>query len=122
MGGLGPKFACIGRGSGPKLAPLGAYVDGLGSRSGPKLVVLKPNQSVLEAIRAKTDPNPSGNAIRQSDQGEKWPKTERDKGPVRLARLARIARLAGLARLAGMDRNALEPSPNFLKRYYTYTH
>ena len=35
MGGLGPKFACIGSGSGPKLAALGAYVGGLGSRSGP---------------------------------------------------------------------------------------
>ena len=81
MGGLGPKFACIGSGSGPKLAALGAYVGGLGSRSGPKLAVFGPKQSVLEAIRAKSVPNPSGNTIRHSDQGEKWPKPERERDP-----------------------------------------
>ena len=46
VGGLGPesgpKFACIGSGSGPTLATLGAYVGGLGSGSGPKLAVLEP--------------------------------------------------------------------------------
>ena len=98
------KFACIGSGSGPKLAALGAYVSGLrsrsgpswaepklaalgvyvgglGRRSGPKLAVLGPKQSVLEAIRAKSGPNPSGNAICHSDQDEKWPKPERERDP-----------------------------------------
>ena len=37
----------------------------------------------MEAIRAKSGPNPSGNAIRHSDQGEKWPKPERERDPSR---------------------------------------
>ena len=78
MGGFGPKFACKGSGSGPKLAALGAYVGGLGSGSGPKLAVLGPKWSVLEAIRAKSGPNPSGKAIWQADQAGKWPKPERE--------------------------------------------
>ena len=67
MGGLGPKFACIGSGSGPKLAALGAYVGGLGSGSGPKLAVL-----------GGLGPEVVGLV---SDQGEKWPKPERERDP-----------------------------------------
>ena len=35
----------------------------------------------MGAIRAKSGPNPSGNAILGSDQGEKWPKPERERDP-----------------------------------------
>ena len=35
----------------------------------------------MEAITAKSGPNPSGNTIRRSDQGEKWPKPERERDP-----------------------------------------
>ena len=79
---LGPMLAVLGRSWGlcwRSWAALRAYVGGLGSGSGPKLAVLGPKRSVLEAIRAKSGPNPSGNAIRQSDQGEKWPKPERER-------------------------------------------
>ena len=80
---LGPMLAVLGRSwdlCWRSWAALGAYVGGLGSGSGPKLAVLGPKWSVLEAIRAKSSPNPSGNAIRHSDQGEKWPKAEREQG------------------------------------------
>ena len=56
-------------------AALGSYVGGLGSGSGPKLAVLGPKWSVLEAIRAKSGPNPSGKAICQADQGRKVAQT-----------------------------------------------
>ena len=56
-------------------AVLGAYVGGLGSGSGPKLAVLGPKWSVLEAIRAKSGPNPGGKAIWQADQGGKVAQT-----------------------------------------------
>ena len=79
---LGPMLAVLGRSWAlcwRSWAALGAYVGGLGPLLGPKLAVLGPKSSVLEAIRAKSGPNPSGNAIRHSDQGEKWPKPERER-------------------------------------------
>ena len=81
---MGPMLAILARFQGPcwrSWAALWAYVGGLGSGSGPKLAVLGglPKLSVLEAIRAKSGPNPSGNAIHHSDQGEKWPKPERER-------------------------------------------
>ena len=81
VGGLGPMLAVLGRSWGlfwRSWAALGAYVRGLGSGSGPKLAVLGPKWSVLEAIRAKSGPNPSGKAIWQADQAGKWPKPERE--------------------------------------------
>ena len=60
---------------------LGAYVGGLGSGSGPKLVVLGPKWSVLEAIRAKSGPNPSAKAIWQADQGGKVAQTRAGRPP-----------------------------------------
>ena len=65
---LGPMLAVLGRSWGlywRSWAALGAYVGGLGNGSGPKLAVLGPKWSVLEAIRAKSGPNPSGKAIRK---------------------------------------------------------
>ena len=56
-------------------AVLGAYVGGLGSGSGPKLAVLGPKWSVLEAIRAKSGPSPSRKAIWQADQARKVAQT-----------------------------------------------
>ena len=83
--GSGPKLAVLGRSWGlcwlswglcwRSWAVLGAYVGGLGSGSGPKLAVLGPKWSVLEAIRAKSGPNPSGKAIWQADQGGKVAQT-----------------------------------------------
>ena len=81
---MGPTLAILARFQGPcwrSWAALWAYVGGLGSGSGPKLAVLGPKWSVLEAIRAKSGPNPSGKAIWQADQGEKWPKPERERDP-----------------------------------------
>ena len=96
VGCLGAYVGGLGSGAGPKLAVLGrswglcwlswglcwrswaalrAYVGGLGSGSGPKLAVLGPKWSVLEAIRAKSGPNPSGKAIWQADQGGKVAQT-----------------------------------------------
>ena len=82
---LGPMLALLGRSWGlcwlswglcwRSWAVLGAYVGGLGSGSGPKLAVLGPKWSVLEAIRAKSGPNPSGKAIWQADQGGKVAQT-----------------------------------------------
>ena len=71
---LGSMLAVLGRSWGlcwRSWAALRAYVGGLGSGSGPKLAVLGPKWSVLEAIRAKSGPNPSGKAIWQADQGGK---------------------------------------------------
>ena len=64
---LGHMLAVLGRSwglCGRSWAALGAHVGGLGSGPGPKLAVLGPKWSVLEAIRAKSGPNPSGKAIR----------------------------------------------------------
>ena len=75
---LGPMWAVLGGSLGlcwRSWAVLGAYVGGLGSGSGPKLAVLGPKWSVLEAIRAKSGPNPGGKAIWQADQGRKVAQT-----------------------------------------------
>ena len=75
---LGPMLVVLGRSWGlcwRSWAALRAYVGGLGSGSGPKLAVLGPKWSVLEAIRAKSGPNPSGKAIWQADQGGKVAQT-----------------------------------------------
>ena len=75
---LGPMLAVLGRSwglCGRSWAAPGAHVGGLGSGSGPKLAVLGPKWSVLEAIRAKSGPNPSGKAIWQADQGRKVAQT-----------------------------------------------
>ena len=75
---LGSMLAVLGRSRGlcwRSWAALRAYVGGLGSGSGPKLAVLGPKWSVLEAIRAKSGPNPSGKAIWQADQGGKVAQT-----------------------------------------------
>ena len=68
---LGPMLAVLGRSwrlCWRSWAALGAYVGGLGSGSGPKLAVLGPKWSVLEAIRAKSGPNPSKKAV----LGREW--------------------------------------------------
>ena len=75
---LGPMLAVLGRSwglCGRSWAAPGAHVGGLGSGSGPKLAVLGPKWSVLEAIRAKSGPNPSRKAIWQADQGGKVAQT-----------------------------------------------
>ena len=71
VGSLGRSWGLCWR----SWAALRAYVGGLGSGSGPKLAVLGPKWSVLEAIRAKSGPNPSRKAIWQADQGGKVAQT-----------------------------------------------
>ena len=36
--------------------------------------------AVLRGIRAKSGPNPSGKAFQGREQGEKWPKPEKERG------------------------------------------
>ena len=78
LAALGAYVGCLGPLLGlcwKSWAALRAYVGGLGSGSRPKLAVLGPKWSVLEAIRAKSGPNPSRKAIWQADQGGKVAQT-----------------------------------------------
>ena len=70
---LGPVLAVLGRSWAlcwRSWAALGAYVGGLGSGSGPKLAVLGGLGAEVVGLG--------------SDQGEKWPKPERERDPQRV--------------------------------------
>ena len=64
---LGAKVVGLGSGSGPKLtvlACLGAKAVGLGRGSGRKVAQTRAGTRSVTAIKTKSGPNPSGNAIR----------------------------------------------------------